>query len=326
MNGHWLSGTRKLNKHYQSGQGNSSFVLTGFGSPLMGFEYSGQGERYRWNTGDPRFYSDTTEKVIAAQLYKVCNGLPTSYTLETDVHSLYSTWGIGQSGFYSINTNRRWNANIPVWRYGEFTAEPYWAYDSTYDEIKWGVETVDNQYINQNGIDEQSLPYFYRKGTNKSFENVYDDFEQDIMIPVYEIVAIPSTGSNMVGLYVIMTPNGTFNDTYENKIKVTGYKKAGIERVEGIDTGSNPYIVTPSDGNVYLYTGMSEIYGLCGRNFLGDVIYVPMLDRNGNKIVAGNYTDPDLGITYEMIYYMRLVRLEKARYNMSTRVLPFYIP
>lgn len=325
MNGHWLSGTRKLNKHYQSGQGGDSFVLSGFTISIMGFEYSGQGERYLPQE-DARFYSDTTEKVITAQLYKLCNSLPTSYTLETNVHSLYSSWGVtAQNGFYSINSNRRWNANIPVWRYGEFTAEPYWAYDSEYDEIQWGDDTVEDVNINQNGIDEESLPYFYRKGTTKSFENVYDNFEQDIVIPVYEIVAIPSTGSNMNGLGVIMTPNGTFDDTYENKIKLKGYKKVGIERVAGYPI-SNFYIVTPSDNNIYNYYGLNEIYGLGGGVFYGDVMYMPMLDRYQNTIVAGNYTNPDTGSIYEMVYYMRLVRLEKARYDMSERVLPFNMP
>lgn len=327
MNGHWLSGTRKLNKHYQSGQGQGygSFVLTGFTISIMGFEYSGQGERYLPQE-DSRFYSDDTEKVITAQLYKICDSLPTSYTLENNVHSLYSTWGVtAQNGFYSISSNRRWNANIPVWRYGEFTAEPYWAYDSVYYEIRWDEDTVGDVNINQNGIDVNDLPNFYVKGTATSFENMYNDFEQDIVIPVYEIVAIPSTGSNMTGLGVIMTPNGTFNDTYENKITLKGYKRAGIERV-ACSSSNEFYTVIPSDNKIYRYYGYDEIYGLGGGTFYGDVMYRPMLDKFSNKIVAGNYTDPDFGTTYEMIYYIRLVRLEKARYDMSTRVLPFNMP
>lgn len=325
MNGHWLSGTRKLNKHYQSGQGgSSSFVLTGFTVSIHGFEYSGHGERY--NQSDSRFYSDDTEKVITAQLYKICDSLPTNYTLENNVHSLYSQWGVtAQSGFYSINNQRRWNATVPVWKYGEFTTEPYWAYDSYYNEIQWLESTVEDININQNGIDRLSLPHFYVKGTARSFENIYNDFEQDIVIPVYEIVAIPNMGGNINGIGVIMTHDGTFNDTYENKITLKGYKRAGIERV-ACDPISEFFTIIPSDNKIYRYYGYGEIFGLGGGTFYGDVMYRPMLDTSSNAIVAGNYTDPDLGITYEMIYYMRLVRLEKATYNMSTRVLPFNLP
>ena len=288
MNGHWLSGTRKLNKHYQSGQGTGSFVLTGFGSPLMGFEYSGQGERY--GTQDQRFYSDTTEKVIAAQMYRIFeNGFPTSYTLEQNVHALYGIWNVSSQG-WQAQTSGRWNATIPVWRYGEFRGTPYYAYDSQ-GVIAWRAPTVNDQYVNQNGIDKYDPPMsnrgYYDTGLANSFENMYNDIDADFIIPIYEVIALPATGSNT--LYKVILTDGTFDDHYENQITLKGYKRAGIERVEAISSGTNNVrFVTGSDGHIYQHTDMYEITGVCMSDvFCGDIVFTQMRDGNGQQVVAG---------------------------------------
>ena len=46
----------------------------------------------------------------------------------------------------------------------------------------------------------------------------------------------------------------------------------------------------------------------------------------GHHVVsAGTYTDPDTGNTYNMIYYVRLARLEQADYVLPNNILPIVV-
>jgi len=318
--GHWLSGTRKLNHHYQSGQGGeSSFVLSEFRGPVMGFEYSGQGERYY--SSDDRFYSSATEKVIVAELYLLeGGGLPTTYTQEIK-HALYSNWTVNGSNRFAAGTYR-WNVDIPVWKYTEHKAYPHWAYSQSGLMLRV-YKTVDDNRYNQNGI--SMTPNSYTEGTSSSFETMYDSFEADVVEPIYEIVAMPDSGFGQQ--MVILTDDTDFSNTYPNDMKFVGYKKNGIERVWcGGTDGVRSYVL--NDGNAYVanirrgYSETTEIVALPNPGvFAGRVLYVPIRDDNGNFISAGQYTDPDTGIISNMVYFVRCVRLEKGTYELPLQLL-----
>lgn len=336
MNGHWLSGTRKLNKHYQSGQGGGDITLTGMTLPIMGFEYGDFGERYPSGYG---FKSADAENVITAQMYRMfTNGFPTQYTLEPSVHALYARWTISANGF-TAPTSGRWSADVPIWRYGEFSGEPYWSYqDANGTEATWGEPTDDDSEVNQNGINyrtQLASTSRYIKNTSQSLETVYNGKTVHVVIPIFEVVALPSTGYDNYTEGVILS-NGSFDDHYENKIKLRGYKK-GPKRVWGTQYGNAvTYWFKATDGNIYRGpAGPIEIYGLTDfGGFWGDLMYKPIIreiidqsdpDYGDHVVSAGTYTDPDTGNTYNMIYYVRLARLEQADYVLPSRILPIVV-
>lgn len=338
MNGHWLSGTRKLNKHYQSGQGGGGDItFTAMTLPIMGFEYGDFSERYPSGYG---FKRADAENVITAQMYRMfTTGFPTQYTLEHSVHALYARWQISSNGFTAPSSGR-WSADVPIWRYGEFSGEPYWSYQhfDDNDEAQWGEPTADDSEVNQNGINYRTQLLSttrYVKNTTISLESVYNGKTVHVVIPVFEVVALPSTGSDNYTKGVILS-NGSFDDHYENKIKLKGYKK-NPKRVYGTQYGSGTtYWFKATDGNIYRGpAGPVEIYGLTDTNgFWGDIIYKPIIryiadqsDPNYgyNPVSAGTYTDPDTGNTYDMIYYVRIARLEQADYVLPNNVLPIIV-
>lgn len=334
MNGHWLSGTRKLNKHYQSGQGGggggkTTFTLNMNGlDTIKGLDYSGRSGQ------PPRFDEPSTDNIIVAQMYRLFeNGYPTSYTLEQNVHALYAKWGSYSNGFHAFSAGR-WNATVPVWRFGEFKGDPYWIYRASSVaviptlELSWAYPTDFDSYINQNGIAQpQTISRNYQRNTAYTFEQLYNGKTLHCLIPVYEVIAMPGNG-NMADYGVIITPNGTFDDYYPNEITFKNFVKRNMTMIQySVDpeTYMDGDFNDPNDNHYIGYNAAENgaVPGINGR-FIGDCMYVPLYDQNSTEtdkvIIAGTESN------YNMIYMVRLKRLEQMDIEPSTRVLPFYIP
>ena len=339
MNGHWLSGTRKLNKHYQSGQGGggggggkTTFTLNMNGMyTIQGFDYSGR-------TGQQnRFAEPSTDNIVVAQMYRLFEGgYPTDYTVEQNVHALYGRWSSYSNGLHAF-TGGRWNADIPVWRFGEFKGDPYWIYYPSQVaviptwEIGWAQGTDLDTYINQNGIAKpQSISGNYQYQTAYEFTQLYNGKTLHCLIPVYELVAMPGTGS-MNDKGVILTPTGTFNDYFPNKVTLKDFVKNDITMIKySADPETwmdgTSHVINDPDDNHYIGHTYMEISAIPGVNglFMGDCMYVPLYDYNSTEtdktIIAGSEGN------YDMIYMVRLKRLEQIDIDPTTRVLTFNLP
>lgn len=337
MNGHWLSGTRKLNKHYQSGQGGGGGGKTTFTLNMNGL-YTIKGFDYSGRSGQPdRFEEPSTDNIVVAQMYRLFeNNYPTNHTLEQSVHALYAKWASTANGFHAYSSGR-WNATVPVWRFGEFKGDPYWIYNQSaviiYPtwEIIWAHGTDSDAYVNQNGIPQpQTGSGNYQYQTAYTFEQLYNGKTLHCLIPVYEVIAIPGNG-NMVDYGVILTPNGTFDDYYPNNITLKNFVKNDITMIKYSNDpetwmDGNSHTINDPNDNHYIGYNEAEISAVPGINgqFIGDCMYVPLYDYNSTEtdkvIVAGTEDN------YDMIYMVRLKRLEQMDIDPSTRVLTYNLP
>lgn len=337
MNGHWESSTRKLNRHYQSG-GSDTFTLSGLWLSILGFEWGAPYERYI-DTDVNRFYSPSVEKILTAPFYKFSdiNNLPSNYTLDNSTF-LYGDW-IGSKVPNTYNQGVIVNYNnvaptgwtVPVWRFGDIRPEPYWAYHevNTNDfRMAWASPTVYDNQLNQNNI-PKPLYGSYRRNHSviPSFEDVYGTDDFTVIQPVYDLIAMPlPTGRPIYSTNLIETNRTpTTNMQFENKIKVKGIKKVGIQRCAGYGNSSNNYacIRVEEDQTSYYFNntidgsvwssgaGWNEIGQIGGGStltFVGDEVFRPLYKTASpaGGIVAGTYNSET------MYYCVRLKMLEKV--------------
>lgn len=349
MRGHWLSGTRKLNRHYQSDGGGSEWAtFHGMVWGLRGFKVGNDYDEYTTYSG--KFEEPSADNISVAPMYHLWDSLPTQYTEELNVPLVYGAWAPVEAGTNKgmmrlTSTAGAWRGTRTVWRYGLIYPDPYWAY-GTGSTMGWDTPTRDDEEKNQNGITRPVYPYIYLSpGTvsQPSFETEYSGKTVKIIQPVLELVAIPWRG----GLYeysVVQTDQG-FTYTFDNKIRVEGLN--GQNRVSGVlqyqgytlDTKKNPngndrYINSAADTWKVRGTGESGAIAWgnhqAGIYFPGDELYVPLAGEhdntyNMNNIYAGTWTDPDLGFTEIMIYAVRLDHLEVIEVEPANLVLPFEV-
>ena len=367
MRGHWLSGTRKLNRHYQSGggAGQSSFVLGEMIYSIVGFMYDRPGGEYYYidNVDYDRFYSDDSHNVIVAPLYNIFNTAPTLQNIGKE-HMIYASWGFNMSTYnWYVSGRPSWNAELPVWKYGLISGDPYWAYsydsgNRTDEVMQWFMSNESNGNINQNGKDRNGLGnismnralYFKNAPSivsQYSFSDVYGNDSFNVVVPVFEVVAIPDDGGlATANTKVVFADNPQI--TIPSKTRLIGYDKTNIQRVPCPEPSDfNAYI--DSSNNIYvnyaMYAawvprGYDYIYGgsdICElgairsyRTYLypSDKIYEFLVWNNGingvnnpERISAGTYTDPDTGIMMNMVYAVRLDHLEVGTYSIGQRVI-----
>lgn len=371
MRGHWLSGTRKLNRHYQSGGGvgQSSFVLGEMIYSIVGIMYNRpDGEYYHYVMGNvnyERFYSDDSRNAIVAPLYNIFNTAPT-FQSQSKEHMIYANWGFDVDTYnWFISGRPLWNAELPVWKYGLIAGDPYWAYsydatNNTDEVMQWFMSNESNGNLNQNGKTRNGLGdigqsrALYVKNAPSiigqySFSDVYGNDEFNVIIPVYEVIAIPDDGSSATSqTKVVFTDNTSIR--IPSKTRFIGYDKTNIQRVpcpEPIDF--NAYI--DSSYNVYVNyamyagyipSGYDNIYGgydiaeigairsFRTNLFPSDRIFEFLVWNNKTaqvsvdnpeRISAGTYTDPDTGIMMNMVYAIRLDHLEVGTYAIGQKVI-----
>lgn len=337
MYGHWQSGTRKLNRHYQSG-GEGSFLYTGMVRPLMGFEYSDY-ETYNDQINDPNFNSDDSDNVIVAPIYQI--DIPTNHETKNE-RILMDQWKIDNNGWFSDQTGNERDLTVDVWHYGIFRGEPHFAYSNTSTPyMDWAAPTETDNDVNQNGIDKNNLTgalyYTYLQNTQYSFEDMYGQKEVNVVIPYYEILALPDyIGSGQSRNYgVIITPNGTFDDHYENKIRVTNLKR----RANRVGNNANYPQSSLVYGNYGLYvpdttdkfnimnyyystTRMINESGALGRGlaFDGDVMcsFIARMDSSVDNGLI------EAGIDFYGYYYaLRLDHLKVEKHKIVDLLLPY---
>lgn len=230
MRGHWLSGTRKLNRHYQSGGGGGMFTpsdllgcpfywISGFQFgyiPYDNYSYDGYHDyaHTQWGTWDlgTHFYDDDPmyNNIIVAPFYSLgnVNNLQRQ-NVETRDAILWDDYG---------NTSGQTvTGSQEVWTYGDVGGNPQWFYQSrtmsgtTGEAMYWATHTYTSYdsntqygYINQNGIDNRiytdrswlvSTGVYSKNltGTARTpypFETAYSGKMVDVIIPIYELVAI----------------------------------------------------------------------------------------------------------------------------------------
>jgi hypothetical protein len=331
MNGHWESSTRKLNRHYQSG-GSDTFTLSGLYYGIAGFEWGAPYEQYDGNWHF--FYDEHVDKVIAAPFYKLFpkNSLPTSHTVE-QAHFLYGSWRAqlvsGQGIIGTNNPSSVSSETVNVWRFGDIKPEPYWSYDTS-GRMCWAAPTFDDSNVNQNNISRITSNTYLQNGA-RSFETIYGAYEASILQPTYELVALPLRNHSISGVNMIETAQTSPSSTFENKIKVKGLKKSGIQRCAGsgdsgvhyariIDDNVNYYLDNTADKTwSFIGAGPPEVgafgWGI-GLNFVGDAVFNPMY--YGYSPYGGIVAGTDSGET--MYYCMRLKMFESVKVQMSNYV------
>lgn len=369
MNGHWLSGTRKLNKHYQSGQGGGGgdeFTLTGMYNAIQGFQFGAPYERYGFyyqdsETQDQMFYSHTAkDNAIVAPLYELWGSTPPSVQSKRTQRMLYGLWGADLLGFFCGEGSESRIADITetIWEYGEIRGIPKWAYhryNNSIDAIEWGSMTETNNNRNQKNkwYKDYENKLWYVKNPNqnqRSFEMEYEGVDVDVLIPVYELYAVPKNRTTNMRENIVMTDTGTFDDRYPNKIKVKGWKKS-LQRVAtsiaatAFESHASCYPIKGTDLKTY-YVSKGTFTTLHYPDTTGEVgtLALPVFYDQWNSIFPGDNITVILrhclgrmsptyqeGITAgyegstEMVYAMRLVRIEKETVTVANEVLPFTI-
>lgn len=340
MRGHWISGTRKLHRHYQSGEGGSEWAtFHGMVWGLRGFKVGNDYDEYTTYNG--RFEEPNADNISVAPMYHLWDSLPTQYTEELNVPLVYGSWSPVEAGTNKgmmrlTSTTNAWSGTRPIWRYGLIYPDPYWGYSN--GGMKWSEPTRDDDQKNQNGITE---PYgFYY--VSPAFETAYNGKTVKIIQPVLELVAIPWRGYQYE--YSVVQTNQGLTYTFDNKIRVNGLN--GQSRVSGVSydqgytlstyknpNGNDRYIdsaASPSGG------GWSEAGAIAWgdhnapSHFPGDELYVPLVGKYDStygmsNIYAGTWTDPDLGFTETMIYAVRLDHLEIIDVEPANLVVPFNV-
>ena len=367
MRAHWESGTRKMNRHYQSGGGKSdSFILGGMYWPLMGLMYDRpDGETYTNYSSSylkQQFYSDDSNNIIVAPLYKLFDTAPTKQSEETS-HLMYGYWDIISPAYtWKLSGgNPTWNTEAPVWRYGMKQGIPYWVYEpghynTAYDFMSYYRGTESDELVNQNGknrlgLYDEVLTYdfsLYSRNVSQSYKSFEDEYGYDgfkVVIPIYELIAIPNSGNNNKAEKIVFTDNTSLE--IQPKIKLKGFDR-NPQRVPFSTPANFNAFVKPS-GTYINYatmanqTGPNYEYGshyvaetgvirTLGRTlFPSDQIFEPLWYNDSpnsytddpKKLVAGNHYNPDTGIYTEMIYAIRLDHLEyMINYEIGQSVIP----
>ena len=245
MRAHWESGTRKMNRHYQSGGGKSdSFILGGMYWPLMGLMYDRpDGETYTNYSSSylkQQFYSDDSNNIIVAPLYRLFDTAPTKQSEETS-HLMYGYWDIISPAYtWKLSGGTpTWNTEGPVWRYGMKQGVPYWVYEpgnynAAYDFMSYYRGTESDELVNQNGKNRLGLydeawtsDYsLYSRNVSQSYKSFEDEYGYDgfkVVIPIYELIAIPNSGNNNKAEKIVFTDNTSLE--IQPKIKLKGFDR-----------------------------------------------------------------------------------------------------
>ena len=340
LRGHWLSGTRKLNRHYQSGGGGSQWAT--FHGMIWGLRGLKVGNDYdEYTTYNGYFEEPNADNISVAPLYHLWDSLPTQHTEELNVPLVYGPWSPYESGVNKgmmrlVSTAQAWSGTRTVWRYGLIYPDPYWAYEN--GGMRWNTPTRDNAQKNQNNI---AQPFGNIYDVSHAFETAYNGKTVKIIQPVLELVAIPRRGYDYE--YSVVQTNQGLTYTFDNKIRVSGLN--GQNRVSGTSYNQNYTLETkknPNGNDRYINSatyaigsnGWSEAGAIAwgdhnaSSHFPGDELYVPLVGEynstyNMHNIYAGTWTDPDLGFTETMIYAVRLDHLEIIEVEPANLVVPF---
>lgn len=311
MRGHYQSGVRKLNKHYQSGGGvgYKTYTYTGMLASLLGFEFNVQTEHYGWNQNGS-FYTPSSDNIQTAPLYKISSGLPTAKTEETG-YVVYDNWiaTSGQSNYGTYtSSNSALRGSYPIWKYGEFRGDPYWAYKN--DSMRWAEATqtpVLQDPLNQDNIAASATRYdnYWYNGYsgNYRFEDIYSGMTLKVIIPIVEIIAIPFI-SHTPAYSEIMLTDETLPISFvgEMKLRYSGSRPSRVQYDwNSWDEGGVMSIIDDASG-FYMNCGYGVQLG--AYKLPVDQLYFVCKDGNGLHKVAGTSG------SYTMIYAMRLVRLE----------------
>ena len=342
LRGHWLSGTRKLNRHYQSGGGGGSPWVTLHGM-IWGLRGLKVGEDYdEYTTYNGYFEEPNSDNISVAPLYHLWDSLPTQHTEELNVPLVYGSWRPNETGankgmMQLTTTQNAWSGTRTVWRYGLIYPDPYWAYEN--GGMKWNTPTRDDAQKNQNGI-TKPLANSY---VSPAFETAYNGKTVKILRPVLELVAIPRRG--YLYEYSVVQTNQGLSYKFDNKVNVNGLN-SHQNRVSGNslrqsynlwtkkDPNNNTRYINSSAYPLDVSGGWSEAGSIAwgdyntGSHFPGDELYVPLVGEYDNtynmyNIYAGTWTDPDLGFTETMIYAVRLDHLEIIDVEPANLVVPF---
>lgn len=351
MKGYWISGTHKFQHHYQSGKGGDTFVLSDMQMALLGFQYDRSSEAYHDLIPVQRFYTDSQDNISIANTYKLWSGTPTRISEELNVPIVYDVWQV-INGQIKVGQNPRyrWIVQMPIWRYGEITGEPLWAYgyqNGSPSYMIWDAQTETSQssspYVmkNQDGIVRPSAVSYFKPPISggPTFESEYNGMTIKVVVPVYELVAVPNDGEN--GTRFVLT-DGNNLGPFPNQIRLKGIPKKGTYDIARVPTSYvysassvnsiiGYYTETDQSGNTYMMQPITRVsqlgaLGFGDGYFAGDKLFIFITEGDANngyhRKVAGQYTDPVSGARFDMIYAMRLVRLEAIDIEPSTAMCP----
>lgn len=334
MRGHWLSGTRKLNKHYQSGNGGGglkTFTYRDMQWPIHGFEYDAPDG---YDAKEDGYYNSTSDNIEFAPIYKLFSSYPSTVVSSETRYVLYSKYWRYDNGYYKKSTSSSdiIRGQYPVWYYGEFKGDPYWAYN-TYGAnvassgrmswekvIRHNGGTGANQ-INQDGVYYNQVLYgnYWPSGVysdNYRFEDIYNGKTLRVLIPVFELVAIPNIMPNPLQVRVDITDE---EDPAEPAILKLKYNGSKPNRVYSGDDWSYNFNMTNDINET-----VSEYFNLDSGSQLGTMggfcenLYTMLVAYNSQgvrRIVAGYASGQ------EMVYAIRLKWLEVDDVDPTTKIV-----
>lgn len=335
MRGHWLSsGTRKLNKHYQSGSGGGgglkTFTYRDMEFPIYGFEYDAPDGYNRYDIG---YYNATSNNIEFAPVYKLFNSAYPSTPISTETrYVLYSKYWRYDNGYYkkAISSSDVIRDLFPVWHFGELRGDPYWAYvTNTHDPsngiMKWGrvIRHNEGQQINQDGIYYNQTQWgdYFPSGSypGHRFEDIYNGKTLKVLIPVFDLIAIPSLMNypNSLQARVDITDE---EDPAEPAILKLKYNGSKPNRVHSHAVPAPGYefsgMAKDINGPISEYLSLYFDYGTFQIGTMGgfcENIYTMLVDYNG-RIVAGYASGQ------EMVYAIRLKWLEVEEVDPTTKI------
>lgn len=341
MRGHWLSGTRKLNKHYQSGNdsgggGLKTFTYRDMEWPICGFEYDAPDGYYAKENG---YYNATSSNIEFAPVYKIFNSAYPSTPISTETrYVMYSKYWRYDNGYYKKATQSYEviRGQYPVWYYGEFRGDPYWAYnnknnhnnpygdpdDPPFGEMAWEkvIRNDEGQPINQDGINYNQTQWgiYFPTGwyPGHRFEDIYNGKILKVLIPVFDLIAIPN---------LMNVPHD-----YRPGVDITDEEDPAEPAILKLKyRGNKPNRVYSSDDWSYHFNMVNDINETVSEYF--DLISGSQLGTMGG-FCENIYTilyafKPDGRITagyasgYEMVYAIRLKWLEVEEVDPTTKIV-----
>ena len=336
MNGHWLSGTRKLNKHYQSGNGGGglkTFTYRDMQWPIHGFEYDAPDG---YDAKEDGYYNVTSDNIEFAPVYKIFNSAYPSTPVSTETrYVLYSKYWRYDNGYYkkAISSSDVIRGQYPVWYYGEFRGDPYWAYSTRneYDPsagiMGWGKVIRNNGGTGANQINQDGIYYYqtqwgdyFPSGSypGHRFEDIYNGKTLKVLIPVFDLIAIP----NLMNVAYDYRPGVDITDEEdpaEPAILKLKYNGSRPNRVYSIDDWSYRFnMVDDINANISEYFNLTSGFQLGTMGGFCENLYTILgaFNPQGVRRITAGYASGQ-----EMVYAIRLKWLEVEEVDPTTKIV-----
>lgn len=340
MNGHWQSNTRKLNKHYQSGNGGKGYQTYFIDAGLVHLSGFQEAET---DILHGTFTRASNSNVICAPAYRLFDTTPSPTSISTHLLSYSTNWsGRGYEWTPGQYSDLYEADDLPLWKYDNVTGTPLWWYsnrDGQYDAysqtmpspmkaIRWWGGTIDDVTVNVYGLSSPvtnpyltTLPNAYTipaTGSYISLEDAYQNQPVNILIPVFRMIAVPYIGPNNV--YTKMDMRVSLISAFTDDAHTHPLRRRNLVKVKDLPAGMHPVWDTnwtygeigyDGDDKTY-YVGQGEpVLGTYNarpaersRVFCDRDVYFFTDIKVGETVVEGQTRDMLIALCFDHFEYM----------------------